>query len=226
MKIKNPLTEMFGRSPIKPMEEHIAVAELAANELIAFYDASVIEDWAKAEACYNRISEMEERGDEMKKQIRLHLPKSLFLPVPRSDLLDLLTKQDKLTHRCKDIAGLMLGRKMVFPSSLRETVREYLQSTVATVAQARSAINELDELLETGFGGREMEVVENMVGELDVLEQRTDQQQIVIRAGLFRIESELPPVDVIFFYRIIEGIGNLADRAQKTGERLLQLLAR
>jgi conserved hypothetical protein TIGR00153 len=226
MKIKNPLTEMFGRSPIKPMEEHIAVAELAANELIAFYDASVIEDWAQAEACYNRISEMEERGDEMKKQIRLHLPKSLFLPVPRSDLLDLLTKQDKLTHRCKDIAGLMLGRKMVFPSSLRETVREYLQSTVATVAQARSAINELDELLETGFGGREMEVVENMVSELDVLEQRTDQQQIVIRAGLFRIESELPPVDVIFFYRIIEGIGNLADRAQKTGERLLQLLAR
>ncbi|HBP75141.1 MAG TPA: phosphate transport regulator, partial [Alcanivorax sp.] len=37
---------------------------------------------------------------------------------------------------------------------------------------------------------------------------------------------ELPPVDVIFLYKIIEWIGDLADRAQKVGGRLQLLLAR
>ncbi|WP_075185400.1 TIGR00153 family protein [Teredinibacter haidensis] len=226
MKIKNPLTEMFGRSPIKPMEEHMTVSKKAAEKLLAFYEASIANNWEEAEACYNRISELEHRGDELKKQIRLHLPKNLFLPVPRSDLLDLLTKQDKIANRCKDISGLMLGRKMVIPGPLQATVREYFGSAVATVEQAHKAINELDELLETGFGGRELDIVERMVSELNDLEQTTDNQQIDIRAGLFKLEAELPPVEVIFLYRIIEEIGDLADRAQRTGQRLLQLLAR
>ncbi|WP_045857441.1 TIGR00153 family protein [Teredinibacter purpureus] len=226
MKIKNPLTEMFGRSPIKPMEEHMSVVTDASKELLAFYEASILTDWAGASAAYDRISALEEKGDELKKQIRLHLPKNLFLPVPRSDLLDLLTKQDKIANRCKDISGLMLGRKMVIPVPLQDAVRQFLKGGIATVLQAHKAINEMDELLETGFGGRELDVVENMVSVLNDLEQATDHQQIDIRAGLFKLEAELPPVDVIFFYRIIEEIGDLADRAQKTGQRLLQLLAR
>ena len=53
-----------------------------------------------------------------------------------------------------------------------------------------------------------------------------DEQQIQIRSQLFKLESELPPVDVIFLYKIIEWIGDLADRAQKVGGRLQLLLAR
>lgn len=226
MKLKNPLTEMFGRSPIKPMEEHMTVALQTARELLGFYRASVNEDWTTAEESYNAISKLEQQADELKKQIRLHLPKNLFLPVPRADLLELITRQDKIPNRCKDISGLMLGRKMVFPKQLHEPVEAYLNTAFSTVEQAHTAIAELDQLLETGFGGREMDLVESMVSELNRLEQQTDHQQIALRAQLFKLESELPPVDVIFFYRIIEEMGDLADRAQRTGQRLLQLLAR
>lgn len=226
MKLKNPLTEMFGRSPIKPMEEHMTVALAAAAELLQFYQFTSLEDWIKAEATYNTISDLEHKADDLKKQIRLHLPNNLFLPVPRSDLLELLTRQDKIPNRCKDISGLMLGRKMVFPKALQHLVEEYLETAYRTVEQAHKAISELQELVETGFGGREVALVETMVSKLNDLEQMTDTQQIDIRAGLFQLEAGLPPVDVIFFYRIIEEIGDLADRAQRTGQRLLQLLAR
>ena len=53
-----------------------------------------------------------------------------------------------------------------------------------------------------------------------------DEQQITIRATLFKLESELSPVDVIFLYKIIEWVGDLADRAQKVGGRLQMLVAR
>ncbi|MCY1544656.1 hypothetical protein D9M68_805550 [compost metagenome] len=169
---------------------------------------------------------MEGEADKLKKSVRLHLPKSLFLPVPRSDLLELLSVQDKVANRAKDIAGLMLGREMAIPQGLQPLMRAFVLRTVDASAQALKAMNELDELLETGFGGREAALVESMVEELESIEQDTDRMQVEVRRALFKLEKELPPVDVMFLYKIIEWIGDVADRAERVGNRLEQLLAR
>lgn len=146
--------------------------------------------------------------------------------MPRSDLVALLAKQDQIANRAKDIAGLMLGRKMSIPAQLHEPVFEYLKRSLAASEQAVSAINELDELVETAFGGREIRLVEKMITELNEIEHETDKIEVTIRAKLFSIEKNLPPVDVMFLYKIIEWIGDLADCAQKVGSRLQLLIAR
>jgi predicted phosphate transport protein (TIGR00153 family) len=184
------------------------------------------EDWAKVEQVQQVMASLEDEADKLKKSVRQHLPKSLFLPVPRSDLLDLLSVQDKVANRAKDIAGLMLGREMVIPPSLQPLMRAFVQRTVDASAQALKAMNELDELLETGFGGREALLVESMVTELEQIERDTDTMQIEVRRALFKLEKDLPPVDVMFLYQIIEWIGDVADRAERVGNRLEQLLAR
>ncbi|HND13885.1 MAG TPA: DUF47 family protein, partial [Pseudomonadales bacterium] len=88
-----------------------------------------------------------------------------------------------------------------------------------------NAIEELDELLETGFGGRETAIVHEMVSEIEVLEEETDRLEVLARAELFALELELPPVNVIFLYDIIAWIGEVADVAQRVGGRLEQLIA-
>ena len=40
------------------------------------------------------------------------------------------------------------------------------------------------------------------------------------------LKTELPPVDVMFMYKIFELIGNLADRAQKVGDQIHSIVAR
>ena len=226
MAISNPFSNLFGRSPIKPMQEHMAVATAAAEQLPAFFRAAMADDWAAAAAVQQQVSEIESRADGLKKELRLHLPKSLFLPVPRSDLLELLSMQDKIANRAQDIVGIMLGRQMRIPEPIQAQTLEFVEASVATAAQALTAINELDELLETGFSGRELAVVQKLIEELDRLEHQTDGLQVALRAALFKLESGLPPVDVMFLYRVIEWIGDLADRAQKVGSRLQLLLAR
>jgi predicted phosphate transport protein (TIGR00153 family) len=92
--------------------------------------------------------------------------------------------------------------------------------------QAQKAINELDELVETGFGGREVKLVESMIKELDSIESDTDKIQVKVRAALFKKEKDLPPVDVMFMYRVIDWIGDLGDLSQRVGSRLELMLAR
>jgi uncharacterized protein Yka (UPF0111/DUF47 family) len=43
---------------------------------------------------------------------------------------------------------------------------------------------------------------------------------------LFDLEQDLPPIDAIFLYQIIDMIGELADLAEGVGGRLQLLLAR
>jgi len=219
------LSNLFGRSPIKPMQEHMAAAVKAATELVSFFDAVTDNDWEKAHLIHKQVVQYEHEADEIKKQLRLHLPKSLFLPVPRTDLLELLTMQDRIPNRAKDIAGIMMGRKMTIPASMKEQMLGFVRASVAAAEQALTAINELDELLETGFSGRELTVVENMIQELDELEEKADQLEIGVRTSLFALEAQLPPVDVMFLYNIIDWIGDLANRAHDVGGRLQLLLA-
>lgn len=218
-------SNLFGRSPIKPMQEHMAVAIKAAGQLVGFFEAVTAGDWARASEIQQQVVKFEHEADEIKKQLRLHLPKSLFLPVPRTDLLELLTMQDRIPNRAKDIAGIIMGRKMTIPASMKEQMNEFVRASVAAAEQALTAINELDELLETGFSGRELTVVENMIKELDILEEKADQLEIGVRTSLFALEAQLPPVDVMFLYNIIDWVGDIANRAHDVGGRLQLLLA-
>ncbi|MGI3129606.1 MULTISPECIES: TIGR00153 family protein [Halopseudomonas] len=222
----NPFLTLFGRSPIGPMQQHIAKAHECAAQLLPFIEALQAEDWAEAARLQQHIAQLERDADKLKKDVRVHLPKSLFLPVPRSDLLELLSVQDKVANRAKDIAGLMLGRRMVIPAPLFPAFRAFVSRSIDAAAQALTAMNELDELLETGFAGREVTLVERLIEELDRIEHDTDNMQISLRQELYQLEKGLPAVDVMFMYQIIEWIGDVADRAQRVGNRLELLMAR
>jgi len=191
-----------------------------------FLEATYSKEWQKAEEIQETICKTENEADTLKRDIRTHLPRSLWLPVARNDLLEMLQIQDRLANRARDIAGLMLGRKIEIPIELVEGVRDYYHKNLNTSAQALKAINELDELLETGFRGKEATLVEGLVVELDELEHQSDVSQIKLRAMLFQMEDSLPPVHVIFLYKLIDRLGELADISQKIGSRLLLLIAK
>ena len=224
--MNNPISALFGPSPIRPIQKHMAKAQNCITLLGDFLEATYSKEWQKAEEIQETICKTENEADTLKREIRTHLPRSLWLPVARNDLLEMLQIQDRLANRARDIAGLMLGRKIEIPIELVEGVRDYYHKNLNTSAQALKAINELDELLETGFRGKEATLVEELVVELDELEHQSDVSQVKLRAMLFQMEDSLPPVHVIFLYKIIDRLGELADISQKVGSRLLLLIAK
>ena len=84
----------------------------------------------------------------------------------------------------------------------------------------------MDELLETGFKGRELTLVNNMINTLDDIEDDTDKMQIELRRELRKIEDRYNPIDVISLYKTFEWVGVLADQAQRIGSRIELMLAR
>ena len=219
-------SRIFGNSPVTPLQKHIASVIACVEQLIPYFEAVFKNDWSLAAKIQGKLASLEGEADDIKNKLRMHLPTSLFMPVDRRDILQVLDLQDLIANRAKDIAGLTLGRKMSIPDALAEDFMAFLQRCIDATKMAQIAINELDELVVTGFRGDEVKRVTQMIAELHVIENETDEIQVKLRASLFALESELSPVDVVFIYKIIEWIGDLADASQSTGNRLQLMLAK
>ena len=221
----NMLVNIFGSSPVDPLEKHIGIAYNCAKQLRGFFAAVVEEDWDEASRIRDEIERLEHKADDLKKTIRLRLPKSLFMPVPREDLLELLLVQDKIANRTKDVSGLVLGRKMRLPVEIADDFIDFVNRNIDAAKQARKSVRELDELFTAGFRGAEVVLVEAMIEELDRIETDTDDRQAALRSSLYTIEKSLDPVDAMFMYKVIELTGEIADMAERVGRRLELLLS-
>ncbi len=222
----NNILGLFAHSPLKPLQKHSDKVTESCSLLVTFFEATFSNDWEKAEELRQQISETERQADALKREIRLKLPRGLFLPIDRTDLLELVTQQDKLANYAKDISGRMVGRQFGIPQELQEDFMKFVCRSLDATVQAHLVIEEMDELLQTGFKGRELKFVNNMITELDTIEDDTDHMQIKLRLMLRQIEDRYNPIDVMFLYKIFEWIGVLADQAQRVGSRIELMLAR
>ncbi|MDG1694269.1 MAG: TIGR00153 family protein [Porticoccaceae bacterium] len=226
MAFSNPISDLFGKSPIKPLQEHMGIVNKCSVQLEPFFTAAMDGQWDSASNIFDSISADENIADDLKKQFRLNMPKNLFMPVSRSDLLSILGYQDRIANLSKDICGIVLGRKMEIPKTLQTDFMGFIKSTIQASEQALKAINELDELLETGFVGQEVQFVKKLIKELDAKEQKVDKKERKLRHHLFQLEGDLPPIHVMFLYNIIDNIGEIADTAESVGNRLELLIAK
>ncbi|WP_166424761.1 TIGR00153 family protein [Paraglaciecola sp. 20A4] len=221
----NTFLGVFAKSPLKPLENHIKVVNKCSLGLLPFFNTVFTGDWEKAALFQREISNLEKQADTLKRELRISLPRGIFMPIQRQDVLDLLTQQDKIANKAKDISGRVLGRKLNIPVEIRDSFMVYLERCLDATKQATRVINELDDLLETGFRGREVRLVEDMIVDLDKIEDDTDVMQVSLRRELLQLESQLNPVDVMFLYSIIEWVGELADISERVGSRLELMLA-
>ena len=223
---KDNITSLFGKSPISPLQQHMKQVHSCIKEFGVFAKAANVMDWEKAQLAQVSISNKENKADALKKKLRMNLPSTFMMPFSRRDLLDVLLIQDSIANITKDLAGLMMSRRMVFPKEFADDFIELSKLCIKTSEAALVAINELDELLETAFSSRERKIVDKMIKKVNELEYQTDVAQEVIRNKLFLLESSLRPIDVMFYYRAIEWLGETADAAQKVGSRFEVMLTK
>ncbi|MDP6855314.1 MAG: DUF47 family protein, partial [Arenicellales bacterium] len=167
---------------------------------------------------------LEHEADQIKHEIRSHTPRRFMMALDRRTMLEILDYQDSIADVTQDIAELADQRRMHLPEALKEPVLSLARQVLAACEQGQRIIDELDELVETGFGESEVGRVDEMISELGRLETETDAQLDRAARKLFSIEEELG-VATIFWHQVIRQIATLADLSERVGNRLRLLLA-
>jgi len=222
----SPIAALFGKSPFGPMQQHMAVVEQCADRMVDLFQALIDGDRGRVEELTEEIFALESEADELKHELRRHLPRSLFMPVSRRDLLDLLSAQDSIADEAEDVVALIALRRMEVPDFLREDLMPFVRRVVDAVHKCREVIQELDELLTAGFRGTETDRTEDIIRELAILETETDDMGLKLVGTLFHYEEDLKPLRVVYWQQLISMIGHVADHAENAGDRLRLLIAR
>ncbi|MCP4872335.1 MAG: TIGR00153 family protein [Proteobacteria bacterium] len=219
------LTALFGQSPFGPLQQHMEKAAACAEEVPALVDALIAGDMATLESQRTKISALESEADAIKNDLRNHLPRRLFMPVARRDLLEILDLQDTIADVAEDIADLFVERKWTVPEAMQEPLVAFTRRAVDATVAAREVMRNLDELVEVGFSGPESEQVLARITAVNQLEDESDELELELTRTLFRHEDEMSAVAVILWMRIFEWIGDLADYPKKVCNRLRLLIA-
>ena len=226
MSSTNPFANLFGKSPFSALQVHMRVVLECVHQMPPLFEALAKGDHKEVVAVKDIIFEKEAAADTIKNEMRNRLPKSLFMPVDRRDLLEVLQMQDSIADTAQDIAGLLVERPMELPDFMQEPMLALTQRCVDVCEMSAKIIEELDELLAMGFRGKEATRVEEMVSALNKLEDETDELGIELSRRLFQHEDEIKPVSVMMWYQLIQWVGDLADYAEKVGDRLRLMIAR
>jgi predicted phosphate transport protein (TIGR00153 family) len=220
------IARLFGKSPFAPLQTHMDKVASCISELPTLFKAFFDQDPVGIAKSAEKISKLEHEADLTKNDIRNHLPKSLFLPLDRSALLEILSFQDALADQAEEIAHTI--GLYPFPVALIPEIREDLialcQKNVEVFRQARQVIKELEDLLECSFGGIEAEKVKGMVEQIAFYEYETVQIKNRLLKTLYATGERIPYPVFHLGLTLIEKISNLSHLSEKLGNRIRMLL--
>lgn len=226
MASKSFMAGLFGRPPFRPLQDHMQVVADCAAEVVPLFETYSAGDMSAVVQHKDKIFELEQEADDIKNDIRQHLPKSLFMPVARRDILDMLHAQDSIADAAQDVAGLLFLRQEEIPEPFRPLIMPYVESNLATVKAAQRVVSELDELVETGFSERAISRVEEMMGDISRHENDSDVKGMELTRLLFQLDEKLSIASFFVWNQIFERLGDIADSAEDAGDRLRLLIAR
>ena len=218
------LDKLFGKSPFGPVIEHAKKVYECIDLVNPVIQAWLNEDWKQIEKLSKEVSRKEHEADKMKITIRSNLPKSLFYPVPRGDLLRILQNQDNIADAVEDLCVVLSLRKTKIPKSLTEDFKEFANQVIETAQMLLKANEELETLLEASFTGPHTEKVLKIVDEIGTLEWKCDTMGHDLVKKLISMEDTLDPLTIIFIMKIIEVLGNLSNHAENCGDNLRHLI--
>lgn len=220
-----PILRLFGQSPFKPLHLHVQRVQETVDLLKPIVKAFCEEDFDKLKELAEKTSKAEHDADVIKRDIREHLPKSIFMPVDRSDLLLFLKEQDSIADSAEDVAVLMTLRETrKIPEEIKEGLMELTDSVVATVDALEVVSLEVNKLLESYFSKKETKKIIGLIHKVDEMEWRSDKIGLNLAKTIYKHEKDLG-LGVLYLNHISETLGSVADHAENTGDRLRTMIA-
>jgi predicted phosphate transport protein (TIGR00153 family) len=193
--------------------------------LLSLFAALEERNTLSVEAIADQIADLEHQADLIKHDLRNHLPKSIFLPIDRVHLLEILATQDRIADCAEDIAVLASLKQLELLPLFRDEFKEFLAKNISAFDSAVLIMKEMHELIESSFGGVEAEKVRNMIEVVAFKEHEVDVVQRQLLKKLFQAENEMTYTTFHLWQKICENIGQLSNLSEHWAFRIRLILA-
>jgi len=219
------IEKLFRVSPFEPLRYHMKTVTECVAYVRPMFEAVRDEKYDDLKDITRKVFKTEHEADIIKDEIRQTIPKRFFLPVYRGDLLGYLKLQDDMADSVEDVAVLLTIKNMKLPATLVEPTFDYVTKVEDVCHQTAKIGDYLPTLVEGDMVGKEAENVLAKIAAVEKSEWEADRIQYTLSQQLFALEDDMKPSDLILWFRVYGELGQLANFAEKTGDRLRRMLS-
>ena len=202
------ITKLLGKSPFSPLKGHMDKVGLCIDKLTEMMEGLGELSLERIETLASELSSLEHEADITKNDIRNHL-KGLYLPIDKSQFLEILSCQDCIADKAEDIALLLTLAKLEMFQEFKDPFDRLYYKNLEVVADVQVIVGEINELLESSFGGIEAEKVKRLVEKASHKEHEADLAKHALTKAFFGKAKDLSTPAFYLWIRLIEEVGFL-----------------
>jgi len=173
-----------------------------------------------------KVTLIEHEADSIKRNLRNHLPSSLFMPVDKGKFMWALREQDAILDHADNLAKMLDLRHTKVPKQLQSDFIEHLNLVVKTVKAMEKAVQSIKILIETSFIKKERERTKKYVYNVHQAEYNADIKKYELTKAIYDMESKLSPMDEYHLLKMADWVDDIADHAENVSDWLRSMIAK
>lgn len=219
------LSTLFGESPFEHIAQHARKVHECVNMIRPIAEAILAGDMPLLVELEDKISKTEYEADLIKDEIRRGLPRQLFLPVERGDILNFIRQLDRMGDEAEDFSVVATFRKIEMPPDLQPKFSALVNKAIQASEALLGVAEDLAQLQKNAFEGIEAQRVLTRIEEVCRLEWESDQLSREFARHYFSIPG-LDPVVILLLDKLSRTLTGIADHAENVGKSLRLMILR
>ncbi len=221
--MRGSLVQLFYKTPFENLLRHAEKVKHCAQMLYEAAQCYFEREIERFDDLTEKVALLESSADQLKRNIRNHLPRGLLMPVEKFQFLDYLREQDKVLDTVEEALYWLSYRPPDVPEGIAEDFMELVKGVISPI----EGLAKLAEGAWTYFRtGREEDRVRVKQTVRDI-SQWENEADLLERELIKRIFAEIQdPIQVFHLTKLTRIVGQIADHAQNAGDRMRAMVAK
>jgi predicted phosphate transport protein (TIGR00153 family) len=211
------------KTPFDGLVEHAEKVTPAVYKLKEAVIAYLDKDFSKFDELSDEIISLENEADWIKGGIRNHLPKGIYIPVPKGAFLSCLKHQDSIIDTCEDAVIWLQFRKSEITDELKGGLKKYLFKIIDIAQNVEVIVKDVHRLI-SSISLNERKKIKDKIKEIHFEEEETDKMEKNLIKEIFSTQGDA--LNTYHLIHVVFMLARIADHAENVGDYLRVMLAR
>lgn len=225
MKFRLPMFGMVSeRTPLSGLLEHYGQIEkgmvLIRESMECYITGGACRDFT---ALQTEVDEVEDKADKIKRNIRNHLPRGLFMPVDKTIFIQYTRSQDNILDSGQESLNWLSMRRVAIPELFQKDIVMYLDDVEQTVMLLKPALEATIALLQ-GTGKLNREEVKQTHRAVRYQHKAVRKGQRKLVSGLYTSSMEFR--DIYQLIHFVECLDDMSHNAENCADMLRAMIAK
>ncbi|MEA1866877.1 MAG: TIGR00153 family protein [Thermodesulfobacteriota bacterium] len=216
------ISSMFHKSPFEDLQKHADKVKECAH---LFREAAVCyigKKYKRFDVLTDQVARMESEADDIKRNIRNHLPRGILMPVDKFQLFDYLREQDKVMDEVEEALFWLSFRPEGIPAELAADVHDLVEAVIPPIEKLPVLVTLATEYFKNK-STEQRNKIKSLIRDIRQHEREADHLERELKSKIFATIKDA--LVVFHLVRLAEHIGDIADHAQNASDRMRAMIA-